>query len=129
MGKIQKFIDSYMYHTFSTGCYTGEDYLSFERKYRNLMKYIAKNIGAEMVSFLKGHYHCSCFFKKGEKYIYVAFADVRFYEGEWFKRILYRDAKHEKDYTGGHNKYTSLEDLERSLRELFSKLERKELVA
>ena len=42
-------LKKYLNYEFSTGCYTGEDYKSFQRKYINYLKSIAKENGWEIL--------------------------------------------------------------------------------
>lgn len=41
--------------------------------------------------------------------VFYSFQDYRY--GDWKKRILIRTAKHEKDYTGGANHYTDIDNM------------------
>lgn len=118
MKKINKLISEYSNHTFSSGGTTGPDYKSFERKYRNILKEVAGNIGAELISFSKNHYSFSAFIKKEEKFVYISISDVRHFPNEWQNNILIRTATNEKDYSGGFNQYTTLENLESKLEKM-----------
>ena len=51
MAKLQD-LQKYLDYEFSTGCYTSEDYKTFERKYINYLKALCKENGWE---FLWGH--------------------------------------------------------------------------
>ena len=111
MAKLEE-LKKYLNYEFSTGCYTGEDYKIFERKYINYIKSICKEYGWGFVRALKGHYEFSAFIKNNkEQYIYISISDVRFFKNEWFGHILIRTAKNEKDYTGGQNRYCGLPTL------------------
>lgn len=110
MTNIQDLI-KYIDYEFSTGCTTGEDYKTFERKYIKYLKLIAKENGWELVNIGKSHYEFSAFFKNKDKYVYISISDVRFFQNDWYNHILFRTAKHEKDYTGGGNQYTTLTKL------------------
>ena len=111
MAKLEE-LKKYLNYEFSTGCYTGEDYKVFERKYINYIKSICKEYSWEFVKALKGHYEFSAFIKNyKEQYIYISISDVRFFKNEWFGHILIRTAKNEKDYTGGQNRYCGLPTL------------------
>lgn len=114
---LQKYLD----YEFSTGCDTGEDYKTFERKYINYLKTLCKEQGGEFVWAHKNHYEFTACFSYNEKYAYFSISDVRFWKNEWYYHILYRSMKHEKDYTGGSNNYTSLERLKDSIATLFAR--------
>ncbi|MCD7728563.1 MAG: hypothetical protein LUI60_01450 [Clostridia bacterium] len=101
----------YLNYEFSTGCYTGKDYKTFETKYINYLKSIAKEYSWELVNVLRNHYQFSAFFKNKDKFVYVSISDVRYFKNEWFNHILYRTAEHEKDYHGGYNRYSDLYNL------------------
>lgn len=104
------------------GGYVSEDFKKFTKDYRNFLNRMCKNNGWELVNFNAGHYYLSWFIKKGDKYIYCSISDVRYFNGEWYKNILFRSAKHEKDYTGGSNRYTKLSNLEFAIKSLFSRM-------
>ena len=99
-----------------------DDFKQFANLYRSMLKRMCKKNNWELVNFNKGHYYCSWFIKNGEKFIYMSFSDVRHFAREWYKIILYRTAKSERDYTGGSNNYTDLENMERDLQRMFARM-------
>lgn len=100
-----------------------DEFKDFARLYKNMLKRMCKRNGWQLVNFNRGHYYCSWFIKKDEdKFIYMSFSDVRHFAREWYKIILYRTAKHERDYTGGSNWYTDLENMERDLQRMFARM-------
>ncbi len=114
-------LEKYVGYEFSTGVYTGKDYLSFQTKYINSLKTVCRSNNWELVSVLRNHYCFSCFIRNNQnKLIYLSISDVRYFTNYWYNRILIRTAKHEKDYTGGSNNYTSLTELEDSVGRLFA---------
>ena len=116
-----KDLQKYLNYEFSTGCYTGDDYKSFQTKYINYLKTVCKSNNWELVNVGRNHYCFSCFIRNAEnKHIYLSISDVRFWRNEWYSHILVRTAKHEKDYTGGSNNYTSLEQLQHNVTRLFA---------
>lgn len=85
----------------------------FNDFYKDFRKYI-KNIipsNYSLVKINRGHFYVSGFIKNNdtEKYVYFSCSDVRFSKDEWKNRLLIRTAKHEEDYTGGSNNFTSLD--------------------
>ena len=82
----------------------------FERFAKNFKAYIKKNLpdGAELIKFSRGHFYVSGFIKRGEKYVHFMSSDVRFFQDEWYSRMLLRAAKNEKDFSGGQNYSTSM---------------------
>lgn len=106
-------LKKYLNYEFSSGCYTGNDYKSFQTKYINYLKAMCKDNHWELVNVGKNHYCFSAFIKSAEgKYVYLSISDVRYFTNEWFNHILVRTAKNEVDYRGGFNSYTTLEDLD-----------------
>ena len=117
-----KDLEKYLDYEFSSGGYTGEDYKQFQNKYINYLRALCRQNGWELVNVGRNHYEFSAFFKNSEnRYIYFSISDVRFWQNEWYNRILYRTAKHEKDYTGGHNYYTNLQALQYAIKNTFDK--------
>lgn len=100
------------------GVTVSDDYKSFQTKYRNFLKKLCKENGYELVKFNPNHYNFSCFVKGNDKFVYISISDVRYFKKEWFNNILIRSAKHEKDYTGGSNQYTSLPCLEAKIQSM-----------
>ena len=103
------------------GGYVSEDFKKFARKWQNFLKRMCKNNGWELVNFNTGHYYCSWFIRNGRKYIYCSFSDVRHFSTSWYNSILYRTAQYDKDYTGGSNWYSDLQNLEKNIAKLFER--------
>lgn len=113
-------LQKYLTHEFSTGCYTGEDYKSFQRKYINYLRSLCKENGWELLNPCKGHYEFAVFIRnQAGNHLYISISDVRFWKNEWYNRILIRTAKNEKDYHGAGNHHTSLSELTRTANYLF----------
>lgn len=112
---LEKYID----YEFSSGCYTGDDYKSFQTKYINFLRSICKQNHWQLVNVGRNHYCFSAFIKSAEnKCVYVSISDVRFFTNEWYSNILIRTAKNEQDYYGGFNYRTTLKELEMKAMEL-----------
>ena len=117
-----KDLEKYLDYEFSSDSYTGEDYKQFKNKYINYLRALCRQNGWELVNVGRNHYEFSAFFKNSEnRYIYFSISDVRFRQNEWYSHVLYRTAKHEKDYAGGHNCYTNLLSLEYAIKNTFDK--------
>lgn len=95
--------------------------VSFESSTRNTPQFnsfysafiadVKKILGGDYeVKFSKGHFDVSGFItNKGTgKLAWFRISDVRFFPMDWRTHILIRTAKHDKDFTGGTNYYTSL---------------------
>ena len=114
-----KDLEKYIDYEFSSGCYTGDDYKSFQTKYINYLRSICKQNHWQLVNVGRNHYCFSAFIKSAEnKCVYVSISDVRFYTNEWYSNILIRTAKNEQDYYGGFNHRTTLKELEMKAMEL-----------
>ena len=115
-----KELEKYLKHEFSSGPITGSDYNSFQTKYINYLKSVCRENGWEFVRALKNHYEFSAFIKANEKFIYFSICDVRYFTNQWYTNILVRTAQHEKDYRGGRNTFTSLPELQPSIKLLLA---------
>lgn len=114
-----KDLEKYIDYKFSSGCYTGEDYKSFQTKYINFLRSICKQNHWQLVNVGRNHYCFSAFIKSAEnKCVYISISDVRFFTNEWYNNILIRTAKNEQDYHGGFNHRTTLKELEMKAMEL-----------
>lgn len=114
-----KDLEKYIDYEFSSGCYTGDDYKSFQTKYINFLRSICKQNHWQLVNVGRNHYCFSAFIKSAEnKCVYVSISDVRFFANEWYSNILIRTAKNEQDYYGGFNHRTTLKELEMKAMEL-----------
>lgn len=114
-----KDLEKYIDYEFSSGCYTGDDYKSFQTKYINFLRSICKQNHWQLVNVGRNHYCFSAFIKSAEnKCVYVSISDVRFFTNEWYNNILIRTAKNEQDYHGGFNHCTTLKELEMKAMEL-----------
>ncbi len=114
-----KDLEKYIDYEFSSGCYTGDDYKSFQTKYINFLRSICKQNHWQLVNVGRNHYCFSAFIKSAEnKCVYVSISDVRFFTNEWYSNILIRKVKNEQDYYGGFNHRTTLKELEMKAMEL-----------
>ena len=117
-------LKQYVNYEFSTGCYTGNDYKTFQTKYINYLRKICKENNWSLIKVNKNHYCFSAFIKGGteNKYVYISISDVRYFNNDWYNHILVRTAKNEVDYKGGFNHYTTLDKLEYKICELLKEL-------
>lgn len=101
---LQPFVD----YQFSSGGIAGDDFKSFNTKFRNAVKKLLPD-GYTIHEWHKRHYDCSAVIKTPEgNFVYMSISDVRFWQNEWFRKILYRKMRHEKDWTGLGNHFASL---------------------
>ena len=99
------------------GGYTSPMYEEFQRDYRNTIKDFCKKINMKLHDFHKNHYEFCAVLQDidTQKYYYISISDVRFWKNEWADNILYRTMEHDKDWRGGSNCYSNLEDLPNNL--------------
>lgn len=118
LSPIQKFIKEYdgiiIEDQLSVTC---KEFKDFCRKLKSALKKEALVTGFDDISLKPGHYDMFGFFRKADKYVYWSYRVERYDTPTDLKRsdymhgVLYRTAENEKDYKGGHNRYTSLEKL------------------
>ena len=65
MAKIAE-LKRYLNYEFSSGCYTGEDYKSFQTKYINYLKTMCRENHWQLVNVGRNHYCFSAFIKSAE---------------------------------------------------------------
>ena len=102
------------------GSCNSPEYIQFQKEYKSVLKEIGKENNMNLHSFNKNHYEFSAVMQsnKTDKFYYVSIPDVRYFNNEWADNILYRTMGHEKDWTGGTNLYSSLENLSQELSNL-----------
>lgn len=92
-----------------------DDYKSFCKAFKNYLKRSFPD--AEIIGFKANHYDTSGFIHEGDNYIYVSHSmnryscRVDFSETGAMNGVLYRTAKDAKDYTGGINHFTSINNM------------------
>lgn len=109
-------IEKWRTHQFSSGGGTGSDYLAFQKAAKADLKKQAQAAGYALHSFHPNHY-CFTAVLRDEasgSFIYVSVSDVRF-NSLWYDRVLHRTMAHEKDWTGGHNRYCAWPDIKEAL--------------
>lgn len=110
---MEKILKKWLGYQFTSGEITGDDYKLFEKEVLNYLKKNLRKEGIEFISPSRGHYEFACIVKNinTEKFAYFSISDVRFWQDEWAYKVLYRDCTHEKDWSGGSNRYCAIEDL------------------
>lgn len=90
---------------------------SFVTAMRNMLKRELAPYDINVLSLKPNHYDCSGFLEKNGYYVYISYSIPRYGDRINFSAsgagngVLYREAKNEKDFTGGHNHFCALEDL------------------
>lgn len=92
------------------------EYKQFAKDYKNILRGIVKKINFNLYKFNNNHYTFSAILQDIDgKFYYISISDVRYFKNEWADNILYRTMKHDKDWTGGSNHYTTLSELKDNL--------------
>jgi hypothetical protein len=117
---LQTILLKWKYYHFESASYIGEDFKLFAKEFKMFLKDIMHSQGGELLVYSRGHFEVSAFVQRSDgQIIYISLSDAR--QGpNAFDRILYRTAQHTKDYTGGHNNHTSVEDLSSAISNLRS---------
>lgn len=91
-----KDLEKYIDYEFSSGCYTGDDYKSFQTKYINFLRSMCKQNHWQLVNIGRNHYCFSAFIKSAEnKCVYVSITAYIFidcsesvFDNEFVFRVL-----------------------------------------
>lgn len=89
--------------------YKTPEFIAFCRTFKSELSIELKAIGAKLTDFNVGHFFLSGFFDLNEKCFYFSLSDVRGMEFQEHIDLLYRTAKNNKDFQGGHNQYVRLD--------------------
>jgi hypothetical protein len=98
---------------FRSGSYNSPEFHEFFDDFKRGFTYQLKKLKAKEISFSKGHFYLSGFFKIDEQYYYFSLSDVRNHFGlnRWGEpELLIRTAKGPEDYTGGANNYVAIKE-------------------
>ena len=101
-----------------SGTRMGPDGKSLARSFHNLMKRVCAKIGAKVVRAETGHYYVFGFIqRKDGSLVYYNYGDFRGMKidvnnCDCMHGVLLRTATSTTDYTGGHNNFSSIADLE-----------------
>jgi hypothetical protein len=90
---------------FESSSFTTPEFSSFFKTFKSEFTKELTNLGATNITFNKGHFYLFGFFTIDTQAYYFSLSDVRSQPTE----LLYRTAKHYKDYTGGSNMYVTIE--------------------
>jgi hypothetical protein len=101
---------------FESSSTTTPEFASFFRTFKKEFTKELQSIGATAIEFHRGHFYVSGFFMIGIQAWYFSISDVRgmdyglmYNPDSCMNKLLYRTAKSYKDYTGGHNRYATIE--------------------
>ena len=106
--EIPKTLQPFWDYMFSSGGIAGKDFISFDTKYKNVIKKLLPE-GYTIHKWMRNHYSSSWIIKTPDgRFIYCGYSDVRSWTNEWCTNILIRTMAHEKDWHGGMNQRTCL---------------------
>ncbi len=101
---------------FESSCSTTPEFASFFRTFKKEFTKELQSIGATEIEFSRGHFHLTGFFRVDGQLWYFSLSDVRGMDyglanhpESCMNKLLYRTAKHNKDWTGGRNRYATIE--------------------
>ena len=98
---------------FESSCSTTQEFLNFVRTFRSEFTKELKSIGAADIQIGKGHFYVSGFFTVDGQVWYFSLSDVRGMEyclnQSCMGKLMYRTAKDYRDFTGGYNRYATIE--------------------
>ena len=118
---VNKFLNKWYNKEFEDwGGETSSEYNNFQTNYKSVIKEICNDIGMNLHSFNKNHYEFSAIVKSNttNQFYYISISDVRYWKNEWANNILFRTMENDKDWTGGRNCYSKLQDLSENLMNL-----------
>lgn len=102
--------------TFANSTGLTEQFRAFARDFQKALR---QAIGPDydLVAFRRGHFELSGFLQHNRtgRFTYWSISDVRFFPEAWANHILIRTAAHPKDFTGGMNYYTPLDEFRSAL--------------
>lgn len=97
---------------FESASYTTPEFKGFCRTFSNEFKKLVGSLGCTNVKLSAGHFHISAFFTAPNGQVwYVHLSDVRYWDGSMY----FRTAKDYKDYHGGSNINTNINDIDEEL--------------
>ena len=102
------------------GSVVSEEFKKFSSDFRSVIKAQGKKVGAELKNYRMGHYDMSGFFERNGKFVYFSYSPARRMPiNPWdcgaMNGILIRTAEALKDFRGGMNHFTDIEDFQKVL--------------
>jgi len=104
----KKDISDWVGYRFASSSGLTKEFAAF---FRDMRKYLKTQLNEVFVYEVhRGHFEVSGFAqnKQTGKWAYFSMSDIRYFPDEWYKRVLVRTAKDNKDYTGGNNQDIAL---------------------
>lgn len=114
-------MDKYLNTTFESSAYETPQFAQFAKNFKAEVKTQLEANGLRLYSWSKGHFYCAGFAEKDGKFVFFSIPDVRYFVNGWYDDILIRTAKSPKDYRGGANNSTTLEQFGVNVAKLIQK--------
>lgn len=95
---------------FESSSQTTLEFTQFVNTFKKEFKKEMQSVNAQNFTFYKGHFNIYGFFTINSQMFYFSLSDVRGKEYVSTINLLYRTAEHDKDWTGGGNRYVKIED-------------------
>lgn len=99
---------------FESSCSTTPEFASFFRTFKKEFTKELQSQGATEIEFHRGHFYLSGFARVNGQLWYFSLSDVRDMKyclnQSCMGKLLYRTAEHNKDWTGGQNRYATIEE-------------------
>jgi len=93
---------------FGSGSVNSEEFNTWVKAFKKELRKELDIFNGTDFEMGKGHFYVSGFFRVGEQLVYFSISDVR---GSMSPtQMLVRTAEHNKDWTGGHNQYVTIQD-------------------
>ncbi len=98
---------------FESSCGKTPEFTAFTKTFKTEFRGVLNAMRCENITFSIGHFYISGFFDDANgKLWYFNLGDVRCMSD---MTLLVRTAQHRKDYTGGHNRYAHINNLQQTL--------------
>lgn len=101
---------------FESSCSLTPEFAQFYRTFKSEFTKELKSVSATEIEFHRGHFYLSGFCRINEQLWYFSLSDVRGMDyglknnpNNCMSKLLYRTAQHNEDWTGGHNRYATIQ--------------------
>lgn len=105
-----------LHRGFESSCSTTPEFAQFFRTFKSEFTKELKTQGATEIEFHRGHFYLSGFCRVNGQLWYFSLSDVRGMDygfkvnpDSCMNKLLYRTAQHNKDWTGGQNRYATIQ--------------------
>ncbi len=92
------------------GTDASDECYAFNKAFRAYLNRSLKPYGWQVVKSKPNYFDVTVVITDGDNYMYISIGDVR-YTNNVCDRILYRTMAHAKDWRGGNNNYTNIDNL------------------